>query len=116
MALRFYPRGELGKQGGNNPGTDANPPEDQEDTVERVEVSLSIQRTEAVMNKGEKQVVPPISLPTGALRLITHCRRHRPYCRKASLFRTPTLSLQGKTTTRLSTLAVFSRDLRGFYC
>ena len=32
-------KGELGKQGGNNPGADANPPEDQEDTVERVEVS-----------------------------------------------------------------------------
>ena len=31
--------GELGKQGGNNPGADANPLEDQEDAVERVEVA-----------------------------------------------------------------------------
>lgn len=31
--------GELGKQGGNNPGADTNPREDQEDTVERVGVS-----------------------------------------------------------------------------
>ena len=36
MSLRFYPRRELGKQGGNNPGADTNPPEDQEDAVERV--------------------------------------------------------------------------------
>lgn len=32
-------KGELGKHGGNNPGADTNPPEDQEDTVERVDVS-----------------------------------------------------------------------------
>jgi len=31
--------GELGKQAGNNPGADTNPPEDQEDAVERVEVA-----------------------------------------------------------------------------
>ena len=38
MSLRFCTRGELGKLGGNNPGADTNPPEDQEDTVERVGV------------------------------------------------------------------------------
>jgi len=31
--------GELGKQGGNNPGADTNPPEDHEDAAERVEVA-----------------------------------------------------------------------------
>jgi hypothetical protein len=31
--------GELGKQGGNNPGADTNPPEGQEDPVETVEVA-----------------------------------------------------------------------------
>jgi len=31
--------GELRKQGANNPGADTNPPEDQEDAVERVEVA-----------------------------------------------------------------------------
>jgi hypothetical protein len=35
---KALPSGELGKQGGNNPGADTNPPEDQEDPVERVEV------------------------------------------------------------------------------
>jgi len=39
MSLRFYPRRELGKRGRNNPGADTNPPEDQEDAVERVEVA-----------------------------------------------------------------------------
>ena len=33
MSLRFYPRGELGKQGGYNPGSDTNPAEDEEDAV-----------------------------------------------------------------------------------
>jgi hypothetical protein len=37
MSLRFDPRVELGKQGGNNPDADA--PEDQEDALERVEVA-----------------------------------------------------------------------------
>jgi len=31
--------GELRKQGANNPGADTNPPEDQQDAVERVEVA-----------------------------------------------------------------------------
>jgi len=39
MSLRFYPRGDLRKQGGNNPGAETSPPEDQEDPVERVEVA-----------------------------------------------------------------------------
>lgn len=39
MSLRFYPRGELGKQGGNNPGADINPSADQEDAIERVDVA-----------------------------------------------------------------------------
>ena len=39
MPLRFYPQGELGKQGGNNPGAGTNPLEDREDPVERVEVA-----------------------------------------------------------------------------
>jgi hypothetical protein len=38
-SLRSHPRGELEKQGGNNPGADTNPPEDQEGAVERVEVA-----------------------------------------------------------------------------
>jgi len=36
---KVLPSGQLGKQGGNNPGADTNPPEDQEDAVERVEVA-----------------------------------------------------------------------------
>jgi len=39
MSLRFYPRGNSESRVGNNPGADTNPPEDQEDTVERVEVA-----------------------------------------------------------------------------
>jgi hypothetical protein len=39
MSLRFYPRAVLGKEGANNLGADTNPPEDQEDAVERVEVA-----------------------------------------------------------------------------
>ena len=36
MSLRFYPRAVLGKEGANNLGADTNPPEDQEDAVERL--------------------------------------------------------------------------------
>ena len=39
MSLRFYPRGELWKQSGNNPAADSNPPEDQEEAVETVELA-----------------------------------------------------------------------------
>jgi len=44
MLLRFYPRGELTKHGGNNPGAYTNPPADQEDAVERVEVAWHLMR------------------------------------------------------------------------
>ena len=36
MSLRFYPREEPGKQGGNNPGAVTNPPGDREDAAERL--------------------------------------------------------------------------------
>jgi len=36
---KALPSGQLGKQGGNRPGADTNPLEDQEDAVERVEVA-----------------------------------------------------------------------------
>jgi hypothetical protein len=36
---KVLPSGELGKRGRNNAGADTNPPEHQEDAVERVEVT-----------------------------------------------------------------------------
>ena len=67
MSLRFYPRAELGKEGGNNPGADTNPPEDQEDAVERVEVACQLMRRKRSFCKtkppspraGGSSLVPP---------------------------------------------------------
>jgi hypothetical protein len=44
---------ELGKQAGNNPGADTNPPEDQEDAVESVEVACQLTRQERVILQNE---------------------------------------------------------------
>jgi hypothetical protein len=55
--LRFYPRRELGKRGGNNPGAYTTRREDQDDAVERVEVDSGRRGFYHASPCGKKRVI-----------------------------------------------------------